>query len=51
MRLDANVVVTELASAGFALVASHDFIDRQFFLIFAPSRSLTGRRSASRARR
>jgi predicted methyltransferase len=50
-RLDANVVIAELASAGFALVASHDFIDRQFFLIFAPSRSLTGRRSASRALR
>jgi ubiquinone/menaquinone biosynthesis C-methylase UbiE len=38
MRLDPGVVIDELRRAGFALVARHEFIDRQFFLVFAPLR-------------
>jgi ubiquinone/menaquinone biosynthesis C-methylase UbiE len=35
MRLDPEVVVSELANAGFTLVARHDFIDRQYLLVFS----------------
>jgi ubiquinone/menaquinone biosynthesis C-methylase UbiE len=38
MRLDPHQVIEELASAGFTLVARHEFIDRQYFLAFARAR-------------
>jgi hypothetical protein len=30
-------VANELAEAGFALVESHDFLPREYFLVFAPA--------------
>lgn len=36
-RLSADQVTSELAEAGFALVASHDFLPREYFLVFAPA--------------
>jgi ubiquinone/menaquinone biosynthesis C-methylase UbiE len=38
MRLSRAQVVGELAAAGFALVESHDFLSREYFLIFARQR-------------
>ncbi len=35
MRLPAGVITAELAEAGFALVASHDFLPRESFLVFS----------------
>ena len=35
-RLPEAQVARELATAGFALVARHDFLPRQYFLVFAP---------------
>jgi ubiquinone/menaquinone biosynthesis C-methylase UbiE len=35
-RLREAEVVAELADAGFALVERHDFLPRQYFLVFAP---------------
>jgi ubiquinone/menaquinone biosynthesis C-methylase UbiE len=35
-RLSEDQVVAELADAGFALVERHDFLPRQYFLVFAP---------------
>ena len=37
LRLDARQVIDELGTAGFALVARHEFIDRQYLLVFAPA--------------
>jgi ubiquinone/menaquinone biosynthesis C-methylase UbiE len=38
MRLDPRQVIEELGSAGFTLVAHHEFIDRQYFLAFERDR-------------
>jgi predicted methyltransferase len=35
-RLPEAQVVAELAAAGFALVARHELLERQYFLVFAP---------------
>ena len=35
-RLPAERVIEELAAAGFALREQHDFLERQYFLVFAP---------------
>ena len=35
---DDSTIQTELESAGYELVAQHDFIEKQHFLIFAPAR-------------
>ena len=37
MRLDPSQVIEEFGNAGFTLVASHEFIDRQYFLVFEPA--------------
>jgi len=37
VRLPAEQVESELAEAGFRLVASHDFLPREYFLVFAPA--------------
>ena len=37
MRLEPRRVIEELDSAGFRLVARHEFIDRQYFLVFEPA--------------
>ena len=42
MRLDPQQVIDELASASFTLVARHEFIDRQYFLVFEPTACPTG---------
>jgi ubiquinone/menaquinone biosynthesis C-methylase UbiE len=34
MRLDPQDVIAEFASAGFTLVARHEFVDREYFLVF-----------------
>jgi predicted methyltransferase len=36
---DASMIQTELESAGYELVAQHDFIEKQHFLIFVPGRA------------
>jgi ubiquinone/menaquinone biosynthesis C-methylase UbiE len=38
MRLEPSRVIEELGSAGFTLVARHEFIDRQYFLTFERAR-------------
>jgi hypothetical protein len=37
VRLPSERVANELAEAGFALVESHDFLPREYFLVFAPA--------------
>jgi predicted methyltransferase len=37
VRLSEAQVMEELAAAGFALAEHHDFLPRQFFLVFAPA--------------
>jgi ubiquinone/menaquinone biosynthesis C-methylase UbiE len=37
VRLPPERVANELAEAGFALVESHDFLPREYFLVFAPA--------------
>lgn len=39
MRMSQAQIVAELERAGYVLTKSHDFIDRQLFLVFAPARS------------
>ncbi len=34
-----DTIVAEMQQAGYALVADHDFVDRQSFLLFAPTQS------------
>jgi hypothetical protein len=38
VRLAEEVVLDEMARAGFALIERHDFLPRQYFLVFAPAR-------------
>jgi ubiquinone/menaquinone biosynthesis C-methylase UbiE len=37
VRIPEEQVVAELAAAGFALAARHEFLERQYFLVFAPA--------------
>jgi predicted methyltransferase len=46
VRLQEEIVIAELAAAGFALAARHDFLPRQYFLVFA--REGCGRAAARR---
>lgn len=39
-RLDASVVVAEMAAAGFALEQRHDFLPREYFLVFTVASSV-----------
>jgi predicted methyltransferase len=40
IRMSSEAVVDELARAGFRLTARHDFLSRQYFLIFEPGESV-----------
>lgn len=41
VRLSESQVVAELGEAGFVLVERHDFLPRQYFLVFAPAETVS----------